>query len=150
MVPLDRIQDVSISQNCCQRFWGVTDLGVETASGGKGPEIMLMAVKNPHKVRDEIIARRDQVAKESNGTDGLRALLTKASSINGDAIADDSNAAKELKTMNETLSRIEKLLEMGMQNLGHGHDNGNGNNGSVQIQDKIDHNEGSESSSLLH
>ena len=142
MVSLDRIQDVSISQNCFQSFWDVTDLGVETASGGKGPEITIMAVKNPQRVRDEIISRRDQVAQASNGTDGFRTLFSKGAFVGADALAGDAAASKELKTMNETLARIEKLLELGLQNFG--------SNGNVQAQEKIDHNQDSETSNLLN
>ena len=59
MVPLDRIQDVVIIENCFQRCCSIANLEVSTAGGGKMAEITLIAPRNPLQLRDRIIAARD-------------------------------------------------------------------------------------------
>lgn len=137
MVPLDRIQDVGITENCCQRLWGVSSLSVQTAGGGEKPEIVINAVKNPHRVRDYILHRRDEVA---NSTSANAAASDGTGGFVSSPLPVHATGGQEAKAMNETLSRIEKLIELGLKQHG----------ASVQTKDKIDHNDDSESSNLLH
>jgi uncharacterized membrane protein YdbT with pleckstrin-like domain len=65
VVPLDRIQDVTVSQDCLQKCFGVNVISIHTA-GGSGfngqPEAVLLAPKHPQEVRDVILAKRDALA----------------------------------------------------------------------------------------
>lgn len=105
MVPLDRIQDINIGQNCCQRMFGITDISIQTAGGGERPEIVITAAKNPVMVRDAIMAKRDAHAGISNGTDGVSS--DKSPLLGSEHSVDIRN----------TLLRIEKLVEKGVDGL---------------------------------
>ncbi|KAJ0407428.1 hypothetical protein P43SY_004969 [Pythium insidiosum] len=61
-VPLDRVQDVAVTQGCCQRMYGVKSLEVQTAgSAAPTAEIVITAPKDAEMVRDLILQRRDQL-----------------------------------------------------------------------------------------
>ena len=59
LIPLDRIQDVNINENCMQRCCGISEIQIQTAGGGKAPEVIIIAPKNAHQLRDNIMASRD-------------------------------------------------------------------------------------------
>lgn len=106
-VPYDRIQDVNISQNCVERCIGVSSVSIQTAGGGESPEVTIVAPMNPQMVRDRIITKRDAVVHgRSDGTSGpaheTSPLLT---------------SSQQLDKTNETLDRIEKLIEIGLQKM---------------------------------
>jgi membrane protein YdbS with pleckstrin-like domain len=64
MIPLDRIQDLNITQDCCSRLCGVFSLQIQTAGNSNpkaGAEAHLYAVKEPIAVRNEIMTRRDRL-----------------------------------------------------------------------------------------
>ncbi|DAZ95628.1 TPA: hypothetical protein N0F65_002257 [Lagenidium giganteum] len=68
-VPLDRIQDVSIEESCCQRCFGVKGLSVQTAASGPSePEVYLHAPMDAEMVRDVILNRRDTLVFGSRVT----------------------------------------------------------------------------------
>ncbi len=104
MVPLDRIQDVNIVENCCHRLWGVADIQIQTAGGGEKPEITIIAPKDPKKVRDHIMAARDAFVHTGAASEGISSPLL-GNVINGD---------KGLDTVNQTLLRMEALMEKGL------------------------------------
>jgi membrane protein YdbS with pleckstrin-like domain len=120
MVPLDRIQDVDLNENCMQRCCGIAQLDIQTAGGGKRPEITIFAPKQPKELRDRIMQARDvashgapaaTVAVPAHETDKL---LAHGSS----RIAEDQALLdKEFKDMSSSLLRMERLLTQGIQKL---------------------------------
>jgi hypothetical protein len=59
MVPLERIQDVNITQDCFGRCCSISNIAIQTAGGGNKAEITIIAPKNPQQLRDRIMATRD-------------------------------------------------------------------------------------------
>ncbi|TMW68347.1 hypothetical protein Poli38472_005815 [Pythium oligandrum] len=135
-IPLDRIQDVSLDQGCCQRMFGIKALGIQTAgAGGPVPEIYLMAPKNAEMVRDEIMRRRDMVVLGHNGRPTaamkdsvkrvafnqvvpvpaaggvVRAPLAPSGVHTTLSITSDEAVLLELRELKEALLRIEKHVE---------------------------------------
>lgn len=80
-VPYERIQNLDRSRNLTQRVFRVSQLSLETASGGE-PEAVFRCVGG-EEVR-EIEARVTEVRSGSSGTDGRRAEIW-ASSLDRDA-----------------------------------------------------------------
>ena len=69
-IPLDKIQDISISEGPLLSTFGLLGLRIETAgqrnaTTGKS-EADLVGVENAREVRDMIIARRDKLAMSEN------------------------------------------------------------------------------------
>jgi|UniRef100_K3WRN3 membrane protein YdbS with pleckstrin-like domain len=60
-IPLDRIQDINVTENLVQRCFGVTGVEIQTAGGGNGPhsEAYLIVPLDASMVRDTIMSRRD-------------------------------------------------------------------------------------------
>jgi membrane protein YdbS with pleckstrin-like domain len=60
-IPLDRIQDVNVRQDCIQACFGIKSLEIQTAGAGGGiePEATLVAPVDAMMVRDAIMDRRD-------------------------------------------------------------------------------------------
>ena len=50
MVPLERIQDVNITQNCIARCCDVHNISIQTAGGTETAEVTIIAPKNPKEV----------------------------------------------------------------------------------------------------
>jgi uncharacterized protein len=47
-----RIQDIHVTRNLIQRWLGLADVAVQTASGGAGVEMTIEGVREPDKLRD--------------------------------------------------------------------------------------------------
>lgn len=63
-IPLDRITDVVMAQGPLARRCGVWLLYIQTAGSGQPmPEGRMLGVVEPEKVRDLILARRDEAAR---------------------------------------------------------------------------------------
>ncbi len=110
-VPLDRIQDISVSQNFCGKITGTTNLSIQTAgSGGPQAEIVVIAPVNATMVRDELTHRRDAMVGHAGegGTvsDGLGGTSSRSPLLGGSHVE-----------MNDTLSRIESLIKEGLQKI---------------------------------
>ena len=72
---LDRIQDLTVSQNCLERCYSIESLTIETAGQAgpnAGPEAVLTGVKNPRAFRDAVLkARHDYVDNGITHSAGL-------------------------------------------------------------------------------
>mmetsp|Transcript_9719 Transcript_9719/g.21388 ORF Transcript_9719/g.21388 Transcript_9719/m.21388 type:complete len:96 (-) Transcript_9719:234-521(-) len=72
-IPLDRIQDLAVSQGCIEKCFDIWNLKVETAGGG-GPEssaeLNLSGISNHVEFKQKVIELRDSYT-EGNRSDGL-------------------------------------------------------------------------------
>ena len=117
MVPLDRIQDVNIQENCIHRCCGVANVTIQTAGGGERPEIVVTAPKNPQFLRDRIMIKRDAFVHRHNAAgDGTSAAYRSpdSSSASNPLLPKDTAAVTQL---NDTLLRIEALMAQGIEKL---------------------------------
>lgn len=111
-VPLDRIQDVNVSRDCCNKLTGTSSISIQTAGGGPqgAAEIKLFAPLNCQMVRDQIIFARDN-AVQYGGHDGMGG----ASSTNVTTpLLGNTN---DINTMKESILRIEKLVQVGVTKI---------------------------------
>jgi uncharacterized protein len=52
-----RIQDIQVSRGLVQRWLGLADLQLQTASGGAGAEMTIEGIRNPERLRDFLYER---------------------------------------------------------------------------------------------
>jgi len=103
---LDRIQDVSISQGCLERCWGIQRLTIETAGQrgpDAGPELSFAGIQGATEFRDAVLSQRhyyvENGATQLNGGTGLQ-----GQNMN----MDQGHATVEvLSEIRDTLLRIE-------------------------------------------
>jgi len=61
-----RIQDIQVSRGLVQRWLGLADLQLQTASGGAGAEMTIEGIRNPERLRD-FLYERMRGAGDENG-----------------------------------------------------------------------------------
>ena len=107
-VPMDRIQDVTVSSSICEKCSGTENVGIQTA-GGAGPqaEILIMAPKQPSMVRDLILAHR-RGAK----SDGLGSAVSES-----DQTPLINPKSSELIELKDSVLRIEKMVAAGVNKM---------------------------------
>ena len=114
-VPMDRIQDVTLSVSPCDKVCGTQVIAIQTAGGG-GPEseISIIAPVDGKMVRDTIMAYRHN----KKGGDGVSAdaplLSGSGSERNPLNTAQSQNELRELK---ESVLRIENLVGEGLKKM---------------------------------
>ena len=114
-VPMDRIQDVTLSVSPCDKVCGTQVIAIQTAGGG-GPEseISIIAPVDGKMVRDTIMAYRHN----KKGGDGVSAdaplLSGSGSERNPLNTAQSQNELRELK---ESVLRIETLVGDGLKKM---------------------------------
>lgn len=57
-IPLERITDIALNQGPLLRFFGLWSMSIQTAGTGTGCEAVLYGVRDPEKVRDQILSQR--------------------------------------------------------------------------------------------
>ncbi|GLD94450.1 hypothetical protein PINS_up003061 [Pythium insidiosum] len=132
-VPLDRVQDVAVTQGCCQRMYGVKSLEVQTAgSGAPTAEIVITAPKDAEMVRDLILQRRDQLVfgpgatsmAAGGGLDDIRKQTTTATSAYtamrspvGNTSTGDAALVAEIRELKDAVLRIEARVNEGVDRM---------------------------------
>lgn len=106
LIPLDRIQDASISSDCCSRLCGVSSLSIQSANGLPAPEMVIIAPRDAQGLRSMIMDRRDQLVE--GGID---------SGVTNHVHAGGAPAMQQLGDIHHVLERIEKLVEKGVDKL---------------------------------
>ncbi|GLD94449.1 hypothetical protein PINS_up003060 [Pythium insidiosum] len=127
-IPLDRIQDVNVRQDCVQQCFGVKTLEIQTAGmgGGLEPEARLIAPANAMMVRDVIMERRDALVLGHPGAMESSVKPTSKSNRNGangssyhsvGRLQLEANEAmvRELQTIRDTLMRLESHVFEGQR-----------------------------------
>jgi putative membrane protein len=69
-----RIQDIHLSRNIIQRWFGLATLSVQTASGSASPEMKIEGILEPEKLRDYLYAKM-RGAREVNESPQDEALI---------------------------------------------------------------------------
>jgi len=104
-ISLERIQDIDVSQNFCEKCWGVRSIYIATAGG---TPIAVHGLKDTEQFRKEVVLRRDRVVHgqgvRDDGTGGLHHAA-------GGNFSIPSSAEIELREMKECLLRIERIGE---------------------------------------
>jgi len=69
-----RIQDIQVSRNVVERWFGLATLALQTASGSADAEMRIVGIKQPDRLRDHLYARmrgaRDEGAEATESRDG--------------------------------------------------------------------------------
>ena len=112
VILLDRIQDVTLSQGCLMKCYGVELLTIETAgqSGpGAGPEMALPGIADARHFRDSVLQLRHQLVEKGVASDGL-GLATAASSYGAVAMQPVANGNMQgvLTDIRDVLLRMEQ------------------------------------------
>jgi putative membrane protein len=82
VIPIDRVQNVDLEQSALERLFGVAELRIETASGGREAEASLsvLPLDEAHAVRADLLARRAS-ARATLGTAPEEAPLVRLSTL---------------------------------------------------------------------
>lgn len=68
-----RIQDIHVRRNFIQRWLGLADVSVQTASGSGGAEMTIVGIKQPERLRDFLYSQmrgaRDDEQRSSDAVD---------------------------------------------------------------------------------
>ncbi|TMW68346.1 hypothetical protein Poli38472_005814 [Pythium oligandrum] len=120
-IPLDRIQDVNVQQDCIQKCFGVQVIDIQTAGMGGGiePEARLIAPQDAAMVRDIIMDRRDalvlghpnSLASESPGR------FKTGKQAAGVDKTENSAIVEELRSIKHSLARLETQVATGVEQL---------------------------------
>jgi membrane protein YdbS with pleckstrin-like domain len=131
-VPLDRVQDVSISQGCIQRCFDIKSVNVQTAGGsadGAAAEVSLLAPKNAEMIRDLILQRRDHFVLGPGASNGNRMAAgagiddickpnkTAANARTGSGGPSNEQLAVEVRELKEVVMRIEEHVAAGLKKM---------------------------------
>ncbi len=119
VVPLDRIQDLNVSQDWVQNLCGTNVISIQTAGAGGGEsgqaELTLVGPKNPKEVRSVILSKRDALVLGHSASHvtggGLDSGLLQGG-INQPAGM--SQMVAQLEELNRTVSRIENQIQRGL------------------------------------
>ncbi|PNW88343.1 hypothetical protein CHLRE_01g025350v5 [Chlamydomonas reinhardtii] len=100
-VPLEKIQDVQLSEDCCLTMFSLKQVNVETAAGA-GREVEAAFCAEPEKVRDAIqLAAR--LHKAAMSAPGAVAGMTRAGGLGGGL--GGGNIAARVSTMDTLVRR---------------------------------------------
>jgi len=112
-VPLDRIQDITVSANCLAKIVGVSNVSIQTAgSAGPNAEIIIYAPTNAVMVRDMIATRRDAMVGHASTGRSIGDGVGGGNSVESPLLA----AAVQVE-MRDTLGRIESLIKAGVNKM---------------------------------
>jgi putative membrane protein len=74
-----RIQDIHVTRNIFQRWWGLASVAVQTASGSAGAEMSIEGIAEPERLRDYLYTQmrgaREEASERSAKGDEALALL---------------------------------------------------------------------------
>jgi Bacterial PH domain len=109
-LPLERIQDVDITQNCFLRCWGVKEIKISTAGGDP---TVIYGLKDTEGFRNTVLRARDNLVHGGAGTrdDGTGGMISSASPFHKQI------PIEEFVEMKQCLLRIEQQIERGLNKL---------------------------------
>ena len=70
-VPLDKLQDLKLSQDFCSKMFDLWNMSMETAGQAgpeAGPELSLVGLKEPRVFKQRVLAQRNAVATAMGGS----------------------------------------------------------------------------------
>jgi putative membrane protein len=111
-----RIQDIHLRSGILQRWLGLANVQIQTASGSGGPELVIEGFKEFEAIRDFLYSRMR--GYQTQGTDSGNALESSrvASTVAGSAIAGAPSSIENetislLYSIRDELKRTRELLE---------------------------------------
>lgn len=93
-----RIQDIHLRSGILQRWLGLADLQVQTASGSSGPELVIEGFKEFELIRDFLYSR-------------MRGYKAQATEAAGPVSASSDDPVALLRGIRDELARTRELLE---------------------------------------
>jgi uncharacterized protein len=63
-----RIQDIHLTRNLIQRWFGLASVGVQTASGSSGPEMSIEGILEADELRDYLYAQMRGARRQTEGS----------------------------------------------------------------------------------
>lgn len=102
IVAYRRIQDIHVSHNIIQRWLGISNVSIQTASGNSMPEIVVEGVQHPDQLRDWLYERMR--GAKSGGND-LSATIDQQTL---DQQADSQEATLLLRGIRDNLAAVVK------------------------------------------
>jgi uncharacterized protein len=115
VVAFRRIQDIHVSRNLVQRWLGIANVSVQTASGNAMPEIVLEGVTNPDEVRDWLYERM-RGAKGYSYTQSAASVGDSTPLRANDDINQDDEATELLREIRDNLAlMVEKSRKSGSE-----------------------------------
>lgn len=125
VVPLDRIQDLNISQDWVQNLCGTNIVSIYTAGTGGGEagtaELTLVGPQNPKEVRGVILAKRDALVL-GHAASGQQMSYAPGDGLGSGGMIQGGNSqpaglsqmVAQLDELNRTVSRIEHQIHRGL------------------------------------
>src|SRR4051812_35989866 len=103
-----RIQDIHLRSGFIQRWLGLADLQVQTASGSTGPEIVIEGFKEFEAIRDFLYTRM----RGYHAHPGAAAATSAAANSTGGAVSlESADAVKLLEGIHRELKLTRELIE---------------------------------------
>ena len=93
-----RIQDIHLTRNIVQRWFGLATVGIQTASGSAGPEMSIEGILEAEPLRDFLYRRMRGARGETEPSH--------ATSNEGSPVEDRSNATDLLQEIRDNLVLI--------------------------------------------
>lgn len=104
-----RIQDIHLRSGFIQRWLGLADLQVQTASGSTGPEIVIEGFKEFEAIRDFLYTRMRGYHAHSGAAATTGAAIAQSSS--GAVSMESADAVKLLEGIHRELRLTRELIE---------------------------------------
>ena len=108
---LDRIQDLTITQDCLEKCTNLCTLQVQTAgsSAPQGPELAIPGIRDPHVFRDLVLTQRHRYVGSGPASDGL-GVGTAPGGLSDPGIRSEQ-LSQALEPLAELLVQIKTILE---------------------------------------
>lgn len=106
-----RIQDIHLRSNFVERWLGLANIQVQTASGSSGPELVIEGFKNFEEIRDFLYTRMRGYHDAVRGT--AKGTVAAPGQVAFTAPATDSEVLQLLEGIRDELRKARQLLEHG-------------------------------------
>lgn len=104
-----RIQDIHVSSNVIQRWLGISNISIQTASGSALPEIVIEGVTEPDKLRDWLYERLRGAKGERSVS--LREDQTQALESDQSSGSGDDETTRLLTSIRDNLAELVRKQE---------------------------------------
>ena len=101
-----RIQDIHLTSGVIQRWLGLADLKIQTASGSAEPEMTIEGIVEYEKLRDFLYTKMRGYREHSVKHPAAVAVTGQSVQIGGDAVKILTDISNELKATREALEKL--------------------------------------------
>lgn len=95
-----RIQDIHLTRNIVQRWLGLVTVGIQTASGGAGPEMSIEGILEAEQLRDYLYSEM----RGAKGDSALPASSAETTDVGVDRSAEATVLLREIRDALQTLA----------------------------------------------